>query len=280
MAKAKREMQSRLKLADVIIEVLDARAPFSTQNPDLHAMTAGKPRVAVLNKEDLANPKASLHWLSHFAAAGVIAVPFSAIKSGKHAQLLSALNRAASGVVEKWAKKGAVRPVRAMVVGIPNVGKSSVINALSGQARTKVGASPGVTRGQQWVRIAHNLELMDTPGVLWPKFEDVRVARHLAYLNAIRSEVLEAIPLAQELIDEVRKIAPGAISLRYKQPESGLSADVLARIATARGLLLRAGALDLERAANIVLDEFRAGKTGRITLEWPQEETGDDTAGA
>lgn len=271
MTKAKREMQKRLSLADVAVEVLDARAPLATTNPDLDEMFKQKPRVVVLNKEDLAHPATTARWLSHLRENGMIAVAFNAVKSGKHKALHEALAKAAEPAVARWAKRGAVRPVRAIVIGIPNVGKSSVINALSGERRTKVGASPGVTRGQQWVRIANGIELLDTPGVLWPKFDDERTARHLAYLNAIRDEVLEAVPLAHGLIDDIKAESPGALTARYKlEGEQADAQALLMDIARARGCILRGGTLDVDRAAAIVLDEFRRGVLGRITLEAPR----------
>ncbi len=272
MTKSKREMQKRMALADVVIEILDARVPLSTSNPDLDELFKNKPRVVVLNKEDLANPAANQKWTAYYRSKGILAVPFCAIKSGKHASLFGAVDKAASDVVRRWAEKGAVRPVRAMIVGIPNVGKSSVINMLSGERRAKVGAAPGVTRGQQWIRISDRLELLDTPGVLWPKFEDQNVAKRLAYINAIRDEVLEPIPLSYSLIDELKAGSPGSLASRFKlASEQADASEVLSAIAKARGCIVRGGELDLERAATLLLDEFRTGKLGRITLEWPKE---------
>ncbi len=274
MTKAKREIQKRLALADVVIEILDARAPLSTSNPDLEDLFKNKPRVIVLNKEDLANPAANQKWIAYYRSKGISAVLFCAVKSVKHALLISAVEKAAAEVVRRWAEKGAVRPVRAMIVGIPNVGKSSIINVLYGEKRAKVGAAPGVTRAQQWVRIKDTLELLDTPGVLWPKFEDQDVARRLAYFNAIRDEVLEPVPLAQSLLEELKTKSAGAISARYKIPtEQADAKELLDAIAKARGCIIRGGELDLERAANLILDDFRMGKIGRITLEWPKEGT-------
>lgn len=277
MTKAKREMQKRLNLCDVVIEILDARAPESTRNPDLDDMFKNKSRVVVLNKEDLSNPTANQKWLVHYRAKGYSAVLFCAVKSAKNSALLNAVGKETSEIVKRWADKGAVRPVRAMIVGIPNVGKSSVINALSGEKRAKVGATPGVTRGQQWVRLQNGMELMDTPGVLWPKFQDENVAKRLAYLNAIRDEVLEPVPLAQSLIEALKSASPGALSQRYKLTgEAGEAPEILTAIAKARGCILRGGEWDLERAAGLILDEFRDGKLGRITLEWPEEGRDDE----
>lgn len=265
-------MHKKLRGADVVIEILDARAPRSTRNPDFDDLFCHTPRVVVLNKEDLADPAATTGWVQYEREQGHAAVSFCAIRTGRHKALLQAVNDAAKQTGDKLAKRGVNKPVRAMVAGIPNVGKSSVINVLCGGKRAKVGAKPGVTRGQQWVRISPRLELLDTPGVLWPKFEDEQTARHLAFLGAIRDEILEPVELAQHLIDSLQSVNPGALRRRYKL--DGVDQDahhVLSSIAKKRGCMIKGGALDLRRAADILLNEFRQGKIGRITLERPQE---------
>lgn len=271
MAKAKREMMQTLSLADVAIEVLDARAPEATRNPDLAQMFQKKPRIVVLNKEDLANPAISKQWLSHYRAQGALALSYCATRSGKNAPLFDAVEQAAAKVVERWAQRGAVKPVRVMVAGIPNVGKSSMINCLSGGKRAKVGATPGVTRGKQWVRLSSRLELLDTPGILWPKLEDQQAAARLAMINAIRDEILEREELALALIGELERMAPQAIEKRYQVQAQGLEPlDVLLAIGKRRGFVVRGGEIDTERAANTLIDEFRQGKLGRISLEAPR----------
>ena len=271
MAKAKREMVQTLSLADVAIEVLDARAPEATRNPDLAQMFQNKPRVVVLNKEDLASPAITKQWLSHYRAQGALALAYCATRSGKNAPLFDAVQTAAAKVVERWAQRGAVKPVRVMVAGIPNVGKSSLINCLSGGKRAKVGATPGVTRGKQWVRLSQRLELMDTPGILWPKLEDQQAAARLAMINAIRDEILEREELALALIGELNRMAPQAIEKRYQVQTQDLEPlEVLLAIGKRRGFVVRGGEIDTERAANTLIDEFRQGKLGRISLEAPQ----------
>ena len=271
MAKAKREMIQTLSLADVAIEVLDARAPEATRNPDLAQMFEKKPRIVVLNKEDLANQAITQQWLSYYRAQGAMALSYCATRSGKNAPLFAAVEQAAAKVIERWAQRGAVKPVRVMVAGIPNVGKSSLINCLSGGKRAKVGATPGVTRGKQWVRLSPRLELMDTPGILWPKLEDQQAAVRLAMINAIRDEILEQEELALALIGELVHMAPFAISNRYQvQAQDQTALEVLLAIGKRRGFVVRGGQIDTERAANTLIDEFRQGKLGRISLEAPR----------
>ncbi len=280
MTKAKRDMQKKLQVADVVIEILDARAPAATRNPDFDELFGKRPRVVVLNKADLAHPAATLKWVAHLKNSGYFVVPFCAVKSGKHKSLFQAVDEATSKAVEAWAQKGVHKQVRAIVAGIPNVGKSSVINILSGGKRAKVGSTPGVTRGQQWVRISSNLELLDTPGVLWPKFKDEATAYNLAFIGAIRDEVLESLELALKLIDVLKTVSPDALAKRYKIDCAQDDAPTLLRsVAMARGCIQRGSEPDLERAAVIVLNEFRQGKLGCITLELPLEGGPDESKG-
>lgn len=280
MAKAKRDMQKMLRIADIVVEVLDARAPQATQNPDIDRLFGGKPRVVVLNKEDLADPAATARWAEYFRQGGCIPVPLCAVKSGKHRALFQAVDLAAGKAVETLTKKGVQKTVRAMVVGIPNVGKSSLINILHGEKKAKTGASPGVTLGQQWVRISPMLELLDTPGVLWPKFEENRTAEHLAFIGSIRDDVLETVDLAKRLIDVLKAVSPDSLKKRYKlDSEDEDAVNTLCAIAKARGCVVRGGELDIIRAADILIKEFRQGKLGRITLELPQEGALNETRG-
>ena len=215
MAKAKREMERMIKVSDVAVEIVDARAPLSTRNPDLDKMLGAKPRVIILNKEDLADNNLTRAWQQYFSDRGWNAVSFCAKKQGGREKLLHAIQRAAQPLIDRWAQKGANKIVRVMVSGIPNVGKSSIINCLSGGQRAKTGATPGVTRGKQWVRLSPTLELLDTPGILWPKLEHEQGAKRLAFLNAIRDEVLEQEEIAVGLIENLQTAAPKAIQARY-----------------------------------------------------------------
>ncbi len=272
MAKAKREMERMMKLSDVAVEIVDARAPMSTRNPDLDKMLGTKPRVIILNKEDLADTHLTRAWQQHFSEKGWNAVSFCAKKQGGRDKLLNAIQRAAQPLVDKWAQKGANKIVRVMVSGIPNVGKSSIINCLSGGQRAKTGATPGVTRGKQWVRLSPVLELLDTPGILWPKLEDEQGAKRLAFLNAIRDEVLEQEEIAMALIENLQDAAPKAIRARYGvETEARQPYEILEDIGRRRGFIVKGGLMDTEKAAVILVDEFRDGKLGRITLERPEQ---------
>ncbi len=272
MAKAKREMERMMKLSDVAVEIVDARAPMSTRNPDLDKMLGTKPRVIILNKEDLADTHLTRAWQQYFSEKGWNAVSFCAKKQGGRDKLLNAIQRAAQPLVDKWAQKGANKIVRVMVSGIPNVGKSSIINCLSGGQRAKTGATPGVTRGKQWVRLSPVLELLDTPGILWPKLEDEQGAKRLAFLNAIRDEVLEQEEIAMALIENLQDAAPKAIRARYGvETEARQPYEILEDIGRRRGFIVKGGLVDTEKAAVILVDEFRDGKLGRITLERPEQ---------
>lgn len=270
MAKAKREMERMIKLSDVAVEIVDARAPISTRNPDLDKMLDTKPRVIILNKEDLADNNLTRAWQQYFTGKGWDAVSFCAKKQGGRDKLLHAIQRAAQPLIDKWAQKGAKKIIRVMVSGIPNVGKSSIINCLSGGQRAKTGATPGVTRGKQWVRLSPTLELLDTPGILWPKLEDEQGAKRLAFLNAIRDEILEQEEIAIGLIENLQTAAPKAIQARYEVETEGKQPyEILEGIGRRRGFIVKGGLVDTEKAAVVLMDEFRDGKLGRITLERP-----------
>ncbi len=271
MAKAKREIEKALKLADVAVEVLDARAPAATMNPDIERLTKSKQRVIVLNKADAADPAKTLIWIDYFRAKGHISIDYSAIKPGR-TNLGKAILQAADEIIKKWENKGVKKTVRVLVLGIPNVGKSSIINKLSGAVKAKTGAKPGVTRAGQWIKIGPYLELMDTPGILWPKLSDKKGARRLAYLNAIRDEVLDGYELALSFADEIKKISPGSMKTRYGFDCAGLAnEEILISIAKRFGFILKGAEYDIERAGTALIDDFRTGKLGRITLETPNE---------
>ena len=272
MAKAKREMADSLSLVDVVIEVVDARAPEATRNPDIDKLAQNKPRVVVLNKSDLANDGITKQWVAYYTRQGFTTIAFCAMQNGGKAALEKAIGQAAMPVLEKWKSKGVRKTIRVLIAGIPNVGKSSIINRLSGGARAKTGAKPGVTRGRQWVKIGTHLELMDTPGILWPKLEDAQGARHLAYINAIRDEVLDGYELALSLADELMHMAPDVFSVRYGFDCQGMAPiEVLGAIAKRRGYVIKGGTFDEERAGKLLLEEFRAGKLGAVSLECPKE---------
>lgn len=273
MAKTRRRITEDLKLVDAAVELLDARVPVSSANPVLRDILKNKPRVVLLNKSDLADPQVTARWVAHFAQGGVGAVPLDC-KSGKGIpQLYSSIRETLSDRVAAWEKKGMVgRPIRVMVVGVPNVGKSSLINRLVKKAgKAEVRDMPGVTRQNHWFTVGKGFELLDTPGVLWPKFDDPTVGEHLAFTGAVRDEILDREGLAARLLELLMQLYPKAVSERYKlEIDPGLPGyEILERIGRKRGMLISGGEIDTERAANSVLDEYRGGLLGRITLERP-----------
>ncbi|MEL7609826.1 MAG: ribosome biogenesis GTPase YlqF [Bacillota bacterium] len=273
MAKARRMLTENLKLIDVVIELVDARAPAATRNPDFDDLFAGKDRVVVFNKSDLADPSITKRWIEYWKRRNVLALEFVSINAAKRASAIALIEQAAKEKVERMRKKGVVKTVRAMVVGIPNVGKSTFINRLAAGARTATGDKPGVTRGLQWVKVSPYLELMDTPGLLWPKLEDERLARHVAYIGSVKDDILDVEQLAGQLLVDLNAICPEAVRQRYSKIEEGRTAEQLIdAVCASRGFLLSGGELDRERAARIVLDEFRAGKIARVTLDAPEGE--------
>lgn len=272
MAKALRQMRESLKAVDFVIEVADARIPRSSRNPDFDALFRTKARVIVLNKADMADPALTKQWLEWFAKRGEASVEFVATERRGREELLERMREAAREKVERMAARGARKTVRALVAGIPNTGKSALINALAGTASARTGDRPGVTRGAQLIRITPWMELMDTPGVLWPKLGDPVGALNLAFTGAVKEETLEPYALALELIKTLAVLYPGAVRARYKLEEgAGSPEDTLLAVCRKRGCLLSGGEPDEERAARLVLDEMKAGKLGRITLEKPDE---------
>ena len=249
MTKAKRQMQEDLKLIDLIIELVDARIPLSSRNPDIDELGKNKARLILLNKSDLADERYNEQWSAYFQKKGFY-------------------------VVKVNAKSGA-GPIRAMVVGIPNVGKSTFINSYAGKACAKTGNKPGVTKGKQWIRLNKTLELLDTPGILWPKFEDQEVGKRLAFIGSIKDEILNLEELSLELLDYIRTNYPGLLNTRYGIEEEGTPVSLLEAVADKRKCLIRGQEIDYAKAAGIVMEEFRNGKIGRITLEFPpvEEET-------
>lgn len=273
MAKARRMLQENLKLIDVVVELIDARAPAATRNPDFDALFREKARVVLLNKSDLADPETSRAWLAWFRAQGVLAESIVSTSNSGKKQAIALIEQAAAPRVERMRERGVNKVVRVMIVGIPNVGKSTFINRIAGQVRAQVGDKPGVTKGKQWVKITPHLELMDTSGLLWPKFEVERYARHLAFLGSIKDDVMDVEQLAGELLFELMRRRPEAVIDRYAKTAPDMEpAALLEAVCESRAFILSGGALDTERAARIVLDEYRAGKLARVTLESPDEE--------
>lgn len=282
MAKARRMLAESVKLVDVVIEMVDARAPASTRNPDFDDLFGAKPRVVVLNKADLADPEATRAWIRAYRARGWDAISFSANAGKGVKEAVSLVERAARPVVERMKAKGVNKTVRAMIVGIPNVGKSTFINRLRGSAAAKAGNRPGVTRGKQWIVVGPYLEFLDTPGMLWPKFEDKEAARRLAFLGSIRGEIMDNERLSAELLEFLRDRAPEGAKARLKidmdAEKSG--EQLLEEACRRRGWLLPGARPDTERASALILDEFRSGKMGRLTLEIPvQAPEGEDENG-
>lgn len=274
MTKTKRQIQANLKLIDAVAEIIDARIPVSSRNPDLNKLIQNKPRVILLNKSDMANQTATKKWIEYFKNQDITAIAVDC-KSGRGInQFVPAVNRVLSKKITALKEKGMINPtLRIMIVGIPNVGKSSFINRIAKQNRAKAEDRPGVTRGNQWYTIAKNLEMLDTPGVLWPKFDDKTVGEHLAFTGAVKDRILDIELLAVRLLDFLKKLKPKDFIARYKLEESDVenseSYDLLKLIGKKRGMLVSGGEIDTERAAIMLLDEFRSAKLGKITLEMP-----------
>ncbi|MCQ2514491.1 MAG: ribosome biogenesis GTPase YlqF [Ruminococcus sp.] len=277
MTKTKRKIQASLKLVDAVAEIIDARIPVSSRNPDLAKLIQNKPRLILLNKCDMANQTATKMWIDYFKKQGITAIAVDC-KSGKGLnQFVPAVNQVLSERVQKLKSKGMINPIlRIMIVGIPNVGKSSFINRIAKQNRAKVEDRPGVTRGNQWYTIAKNLEMLDTPGVLWPKFDDKIVGEHLAFTGAVKDQVIDIELLAMRLLDFLKQLKPKDFVARFKLEDTDFenmeSYELLELIGRKRGMLVSGGEVNTERAAIMLLDEFRAAKLGRITVEMPYGE--------
>ena len=271
MTKARRMLEENLKLIDVVIELVDARAPLSTRNPDFDKLFSNKYRVVLLNKSDLADKNVTAQWIEYYKTQGIYAAEFVATNSGKKKAAIALIEKAAEEKVQKLREKGVNKTVRAMIVGIPNVGKSTLINTIAGSQRAQVGDRPGVTKGKQWVKISPYLEIMDTPGMLWPKFEDQTVAKRIAYIGSVKDDILDVEEIASELLLELIALSPEKVTERYKcVTADDTMATVLENVCRSRGFMMSGGVCDTERAARVVLDEFRAGKIMKITFEKPQ----------
>ena len=276
MTKARRAMQEDIKLIDLVIELVDARVPFSSRNPDIDKLAAGKARMVLLNKADLADEAETRKWAQMFEDMGIHVVKIDARNKGTLKQVQAAQQEACKEKIERDRRRGILnRPIRTMVVGIPNVGKSTFINALAGKACAKTGNKPGVTKGKQWIRLNKNVELLDTPGILWPKFEDQQVGLRLAFIGSIKDEIMNLEELAAELISFMQDAYPGVLAEKYTINEKQNSYSVLEAIAESRHCLVRGNELDTAKAAGMLLDDFRNGRLGRITLEFVKEYTNE-----
>ena len=268
MTKAKRMMQENIKLIDLVIEVTDARIPLSSRNPDIDELGKNKARLILLNKADLADDSRTEQWMEYFRSKGYYAVKINARSGAGMKGILPVIMESCKEKIERDRRRGILnRPVRAMVVGIPNVGKSTFINSFAGKACTKTGNKPGVTKGKQWIRINKNVELLDTPGILWPKFEDQEVGAKLAMVGSIKDEILNLEELSLELLAYLHREYEGVLEQRYQIIESENNVTMLEEIARNRKCIQKGQELDYTKAANILLEEFRNGKIGRITVE-------------
>ena len=282
MTKAKRMMAENLKLVDIIIELVDARAPISSSNPDLKGLTNGKEHLMILTKPDLADPKETVKWLDYFKLQGRYALEVNSKTENNMKKVQSAIDQIMKPILERYRKRGLInKPVRAMIVGIPNVGKSTFINKMAGKNMAKTGNKPGVTKGKQWIKIKSGLELLDTPGVLWPKFEDQFIGRKLAYIGTIREEVVDSYQLALSLFafmaenftSEFAKLFP------FVDPEKPVHEN-FERLGIERNFIKTGGEADIERLAHVFLENFRNGKYGRFTLETAEMQKAENIVSA
>ena len=279
MTKTKRRIQASLKLIDVVVEIIDARIPISSSNPDLAQIIENKPKLVLLNKCDKANKFATQKWVNYYSEKGVKALPVDC-KTGRGLnKFVPAVREILADKFEAQKAKGIKNPIlRLMIVGIPNVGKSSFINRVSKQTRAKVEDRPGVTRGNQLYTISNDLEMLDTPGVLWPKFDDEKVGLHLAFTGAVKDQVLDIELLAMDFLDAMQKAPTQEFLDRFKLKREDIEDiqpyELLELVGRKRGMLISGGEIDTERAANLIMDEYRAGKFGNITLEFPEDLNG------
>ena len=270
MTKAKRQMQEDIKLIDLVIEVIDARCPISSRNPDINGLANGKLRLVLLNKSDLADKSANQKWIAYFKSQGFYCVELDSRDRKNMKGVQATLDEVCAAKFERDRKRGIKnRPVRAMVVGIPNVGKSTFINSFAGRAVAKTGNKPGVTKGKQWIKLNKSVELLDTPGILWPKFEDNTVGLHLAFIGSINDAIVETRELALELADFLKENYPGVMKARYDVNEDALNHEIITDIAAKRNFVKKGSELDYDKASAVLIDEFRNGNLGNISLERP-----------
>ena len=272
MSKAKRQMQEDIKLIDVVIELVDARIPFSSKNPDIDSLAKGKDRVILLNKADLADERVTAAFKRFYESRGFHVCTVNSKGGNGVKNVMNTVRTACKAKIEKDRARGIIgRPIRAMIVGIPNVGKSTFINSFAGKACAKTGNKPGVTKGKQWIRLNKELELLDTPGILWPKFDDQRVGLHIAMIGSINEDILDQNELARKLLDFILVHYQGAVKARYNVEEEGNGEEMLTKIAEKRACKKKGGELDLEKMSSFIVDDFRGGRIGKITLERPED---------
>ena len=273
MTKTRRQIEADLKQVDAVCEIVDARIPVSSRNPDIDAICGSKPRIIVLNRMDLADPNATKKWSAHFKSKGMSVIATDCKTKKGIADFTPAARIACADKLERDAKRGMNRPLRVMVVGIPNVDKSTLINQISGRKGAKAENRPGVTRGKQWVTVDSGLQLLDTPGILWPKFEDPEVGMMLAYTGAVKEGVIDVEELACRLMELLHKFYPQTLLDRYKveAPEGTPGWELVEMAGRKRGYLVSGGEVNTERMSKVLLDEFRGGKLGKFTLEMPEE---------
>ena len=273
MTKTRRQIEADLKQVDAVCEIVDARIPMSSRNPDIDAICSNKPRIVVLNRSDLADPEATKRWISWFKARGFAAIATDCKSRKGISNFYPAVRSVLQEKIQRDAAKGMNRPLRVMIVGIPNVGKSTLINQISGRKGAKAENRPGVTRGKQWVTVENGLLLLDTPGILWPKFEDPNVGMKLAYTGAVKENIIDTEELACHLMEVLWKHYPDTVRNRYKidMSDDTPGYELLEEAGRKRGLLLARGQINTERMAKVLLDEYRSGKLGQITFEEPEE---------
>ena len=273
MTKAKRQMQEDIKLIDLIIELVDARVPLSSRNPDIDELGKNKARMILLNKADLADERQNRAWMEYFKEKGIYAVSIDSRNKGSMKAVSAAITEACKEKTERDRRRGIKnRPVRAMVAGIPNVGKSTFINTFAGKACAKTGNKPGVTKGKQWIKINKNVELLDTPGILWPKFEDQAVGLRLALIGSIKEEILNTTEMAIAFIDFLKKTYKGVLEERYAVDEGKENLEILEEIARVRGCLMKGNQMDIDKAGRLLLEDFRSLRLGKLSLEVPDEQ--------
>lgn len=272
MTKARRAMQEDIRLIDVIIELVDSRIPYSSKNPDIDQLANGKSRILLMNKYDLADPARTEQWVQHYEKNGYFVAKVNS-KNGKGVKAVhNVIQEACKEKIERDRRRGILnRPIRAMIVGIPNVGKSTFINSFAGKACTKTGNKPGVTKGKQWIRLNKTVELLDTPGILWPKFEDQSVGLRLAYIGSIKDELYNLYELSVLLLQYLEENYSTAVAAFYEIPQADTTEGMLAEIAKKRGCLKAGGELDLDKAGKCLIDDFRAGRLGQMSLELPEQ---------
>jgi len=274
MSKTRKLLSKNLKLIDIVIEMLDARIPRSSKNPDIDELIGNRKRIIVLNKYDLSDSKVTGEWVKHYESKGIRCVPVDSASGRGVNQVVSGIREMMAEKLEYEKQKGRVfKPIRTMVVGIPNVGKSSFINKIAGKKSAVTGDKPGVTRGNQWIRLNREIQLLDTPGILWPKFEDIGIGLKLAYTGAIKDEIIDTAGVAAALMEELALSYPENLKQRYKieEIEGKTGEELLESAGKKRGCIISGGQVDLNRTASIVLDEFRGGKIGKMSLERPED---------